>query len=101
VTREGRKARPQRDCRAGLGTQRGSRAALRRAALFHAISVDATIGSSVRRAYAWTFKSQLASFDLETVPQPGKALLRLTVIRTPRLGIERSAPRRWPAQRFS
>ncbi|HEX6693884.1 MAG TPA: hypothetical protein VF035_04185, partial [Longimicrobiales bacterium] len=33
-------------------TQRGSRAALRRAALFRAIDVDATIGSSVRRVYA-------------------------------------------------
>ena len=78
MTREGRKARPQRDCRAGLGTQRGSRAALRRAALFHAISVDATIGSSVRRAHAWTFRSQLASFDWETAPEPGKPLLRMT-----------------------
>ena len=30
------KARPQRDCRAGLGTQRGSQNTMRRAQLFHA-----------------------------------------------------------------
>jgi hypothetical protein len=41
VTRDRCKARPQRDGRAGLGTQRGSQTALRRAQLFHATSAGA------------------------------------------------------------
>ena len=61
-TRSG-KARPERDCRVGLGTLRGSQKTMRRAQLFHATSAGARTrcAPQVSRTISWPITRSLVS----------------------------------------